>query len=254
MRTLSQLLLLSAFVVLSGTAQAGLIISEIMYKPSAQNNTTPTSDEWFEVFNSGPSTVDLSTIKFAHSTNASTGVLLNNGSRVTSQTPSTATTASTGLAAGAYAVIGSKTLSAWQSVFGNLSVGATYVQLGTWVNFADGGEDLTLYSTSTASNFFTVNYSHPQRNGVSVEYVGTNAALAQPFSFTAGKWQDATTVGGGTSTDKHTAGTGSLAFTSPPASPSSAPEPASLALMGIAGAGLSFATRRKKSPAARAGY
>lgn len=253
MRTLSRLLLLAAFAVLSGSAQAGLIISEIMYKPSASNNTTP-SDEWFEVFNSGPSTVDLSTIKFAHSTNASTGVLLNNGTRVTSQTPSTTTTASTGLAAGAYAVIGSKTLSAWQTVFGNLRVGATYVQLGTWTNFADGGEDLTLYSTSTSSNFFTINYTHQQRNGVSVEYVGTNAALAQPFSFTTGKWQDATIVGGGTSTDKHTAGTGTLAFTSPPSSPSSAPEPASLALMGIAGAGLSFVTRRKKTQPAKAGY
>lgn len=247
MRILSTLLLLTAVAVQSAPAQAGLIISEIMYKPSGANNTTPT-DEWFELFNSGPSTVDLSTIKFAHSTDASTGVLLNNGSRVTSQSPTVAT-AATGLAAGAYAVVGNKTLTAWQTVFGNLPVGASYVQLSTWTNFADGGENLTLFSTTTASNFFTINYSHPQRNGVSVQYVGTNAALAQPFSFAAGSWQDATVAGGGTSGDKHSAGTGTLSFTSPPSGPSgpsTAPEPASLALMGIAGAGLSFAARRRK--------
>lgn len=240
-------LILSLILCLScnGLCSAGLIISEIMYKPSGTNNSTP-SDEWFELFNSGPSTVDLTTIKFSHSLDASSGVTLNNGVKVTSQTPSTTTSAGTGLAAGAYAIVGNKTLTAWQGVFGNLPVGTTYVQLSTWTNFADGGEDLTLFSTVSTTNFFSVNYSHPQRNGVSVQYVGTDPALAQPFSFTTGRWQDATTAGGGTSGDKHTAGTGGYSFTT---TPSTAPEPASLALMAIAGAGLTTVIRRKKQVA-----
>jgi hypothetical protein len=236
MRILS-LLLLFAVAIHSGSLQAGLIISEIMYKPSGANNTTPT-DEWFELFNGGTSTVDLTTIKFKDAADASTGITLNNGVRLTSPTT---TVASTGLAVGAYAVVGNKSLAAWQTVFGSLPVGATYVQLGTWSNFADGGEPLTLYSNTTSTNIFSIDYTHPQRNGVSVQFVGTNAALAQPFSFTAGRWQDATVSGGGTSGDKHSAGYGTLSV-----SPSTAPEPASLALMGIAGAGLSFVARRRK--------
>ncbi len=120
------MLLLFAVAIHSGSLQAGLIISEIMYKPSGANNTTPT-DEWFELFNGGTSTVNLTTIKFKDALDASTGVTLNNGVRVTSPTT---TVASTGLAVGAYAVVGNKSLAAWQTVFGSLPVGATYVQLG----------------------------------------------------------------------------------------------------------------------------
>ena len=244
-------LLTFAVVTLACTlpASGGLIISEIMYKPSGANNTTP-SDEWFELFNSGPSTVDLTTIKFAHSTDASSGVTLNNGVQIISQTPTT-TTAGTGLNPGSYAIVGNKSLSAWQTVFGNLPVNTTYVQLNTWTNFADGGENIALYSTISATNIFSINYTHPQKNGVSVQFVGTDTSLAQPFSFSAGRWQDATTSGGGTSGDKHSAGTGGYTFTSAPSGPtgpSTAPEPASVALLLVAGTGVAAFVRRKCFP------
>ena len=146
-------------IVLLGLAQMGeaaLVITEIMYKPSGVNktnaNTAATSDEWFEVFNAGPSSVNLANIKIDDDADASDGISLNGT-----------------LGSGKYAIVANNTAANWATVFGTLPVGTLFVQpAGIWNSLADGGENLTLFSTLTGTNFFTLNYTHPQRNGVSV--------------------------------------------------------------------------------------
>ncbi len=70
-----------------------------MYKPSGTNNSATTGDEWFEIFNAGPGSVNLANYNYDDDTDASTSA---GGVRLTSS--------ATNLSAGQYAIIAQESL------------------------------------------------------------------------------------------------------------------------------------------------
>lgn len=215
---------LFAMLLLSWTSQcmAGLVISEIMNNPSSANDgVTSGSDEWFELFNSSGTSIDLSTVKFDDDADASDGATLNGA-----------------LLSGRYAIVANRSKAIWEGLYGTLPFNTLFVQLADPWNVLNNatGDTVSLYSTTSATNFFTLTYG-ASTNGTSLQYTGTSVANVTPYSFMAGRWQNATNSPGGTSGDKHSAGTGSL---------QAAPEPASISLALIAGGGLAAMVRRKK--------
>lgn len=218
--------LLSVIVLMQSTfAQGGLVITEIMANPSStRDDVLVNCDEWFEIYNTGPSSVDLSTIKFDNDSDASDGEFLSGS-----------------VAAGAYAIVGNRNQPTWEAEFGTLPVGTTYVHVHgagiDWQPLANGGGTLTLYDTATTSNFFGLNYG-TTTDGVALQYVGSNPALVSPYVFSPTNWQNATTSPGGNSGDLHSAGVSNI-------NANATPEPAAVLLMVISGLALLWSVRSK---------
>ena len=173
------LLALVAFLGLAQPCQAGLVISEIMSRPSGGT----ANNEWFELFNSSGASVNLSTIKFDDAANASAGTFLSGA-----------------LGTGKYAIVTSLTSASWVSLYGALPTGATVIQVSKalW-NLGNASDTLTLYNTVTSQNFFSLVYG-TSTTGRSLQFTGTSQALVAPYSFTPGRWQNATSSPGGTGT------------------------------------------------------
>ncbi len=198
-----------AYLCFPATGQAGLVISEIMSKPSGGTS----NNEWFEVFNSSGGSINLSTIKFDDAANASAGTFLSGT-----------------LGSGKYAIVTSLSSASWVSLYGALPSTATIVTVSkTLWNLGNASDTLTLYNTLTSQNFFTLSYG-TSTTGTSLQFNGTSASLIAPYSFTAGKWQNATALPGGSLGSRHSAGSSNLRVT--------APEPATWAILCLASLGL----------------
>ena len=212
--------LLSAFVILSGSSvcQAALLITEIMNNPSGTDGTVSNSQEWFELFNSNATVVNLGNIKWDDDLDASDGQTLSGI-----------------LTRGQYAIVANLAKSTWEGFFGALPAGTIFVQIPNpnWqvLNNASG-DTISRYNTTTATNFLTTSYG-TTTNGVALQYAGTRT----PYLVGPSAWTNATTIGGGTSGDKHSAGSSPLHAT---------PEPASFALLALAGFGLAVVIRRQR--------
>ena len=217
-----------AFLGFSQVADAALVITEVMYKPSGTNGGTTGSDEWFEIFNSGSGTVDLGTIKFDDDSNASDGVFL-------SSVP-------TSLAVGQYAIVANKNQAGWEARYGTKPSSALFLQpSGNWNPLDDNSDTMSLYNTVTGLSVFSMTYNNIAiPSGVSIYFSGTNPALiGNPNTFLnqPGAWQKSPT-NLGPATDKHSGGSGSIQT-------QSAPEPAAWAMMGIAAIGLVIVISRR---------
>ncbi len=214
-RYLSCLFALVAIGGLTPDCDAALVISEIMSRPSGGAST-----EWFELFNSGGTSVNLSTIRFDDAANASAG-----------------TTLSGTLATGKYAIITAQSSAAWTARYGALPSGASIVTVSKsrW-DLGNGSDRLTLYNTVTASNFFSLTYG-ASTTGRSLQYTGTSSGSVSPYVFAAGRWQNATSSPGGSSGNFHNAGQSNL---------QAAPEPAAWAMIGLAGLSMITVVRRQR--------
>ena len=233
-KLISCLLFAFVFVGLAQVSQAGLVITEVMYKPSGTNGGTTNSDEWFEVFNSGAGAVNLGSIKFDDDANASDGVLLS--------------AAPLSLAVGQTVIIANKTQALWEARYGAKPSGALFLTpAGNWNPLSDNFHTMSLYNTVTSTQIFTMTYNNIAiPNGVSIYFSGTNPALignANPFVNAPGAWQKSPTAFG-PATDKHSGGT-NIGLQS-----SNAPEPAAWALMGMAAIGLAVAVSRQRQDSA----
>lgn len=217
-------LLLLVCWLFARTCDGALVITEIMNNPSsAGDGVSSNSDEWFELYNSGSSSVNLSQIRFDDDADASDGAALIGT-----------------LAGGRYAIVSNRTQTAWEGLYGSLSSSTLFVQLTSPWNILNNstGDTVSMHSTATGSNFFTLTYG-TSTNGASLQYTGTSVAGIAPYSFAVGAWQSATSSPGGSSGDFHSAGSSSL-----PA-PTGAPEPASLSMLLIAATGLGGVLRRR---------
>lgn len=212
------MLFVALFGILTGSTEAcaGLVISEIMNNPSGNDG----SREWFEIFNTNHLSVNLGTIRYDDDSNASDGQLLSGT-----------------LLGGHHAIIGSMTQSSWETRYGTLPSGAIYSRVTSWQSLGNGifGDTISLYSTVSSTNIFSITYGSSTA-GRSLNYTGSTSGLVTPYSYSAGRWQNATTRPSG-STDYHTAGMSNL---------QAAPEPTSLALAGLAAAGLAVASRLQR--------
>lgn len=207
----------SLVALLCGTAQADLVITEIMVNPSgARDDVASNSDEWFEILNTGTA-VDLSTVKYDTDADASNGTALSGT-----------------VASGGYLIVGNRNASAWQAAFGALPVGATYLQISPWKILANTGGTLTLFDTTTSTNFFSLNYGSTT-NGASLQFTGNDANTVSPYVFGVNQWQNATTSPGGNSGDFHSAGSSNI---------QASPEPAAVLLMVLSGAMLFWISRK----------
>ncbi len=216
------MVLWGVLVGFASRCEAGLVISEIMNNPSSsRDGVTKASDEWFELFNSSGKAVDLGTIRFDDDDDASDGVLLNGK-----------------LDTGGYAIVANVASDFWQKLYGELPKGTLFVQLGNPWNVLNnkGGDTLSLYDTTIKENFFTLTYGD-SKDGRSLEYMGTSSVNVSPYVYSPEAWQVAEFSPGGASGDFHSAGYSNLR---------AAPEPASFALLGIAGLGLTTAIRRQR--------
>lgn len=212
---ISYLLATVAIVGLPPAVEAGLVISEIMSRPSGGAAT-----EWFELFNSSGTSVNLATIKFDDAANASAGTFLSGT-----------------LGTGKYAIVSGQTSAAWIARYGALPTGTTFLQVSkTLWNLGNASDTLTLYSTVTSTNFHSLAYG-TSTTGRSLQYTGTSSGLVAPYVFGTGRWQNATSSPGGSSGNFHNAGRGNLR---------AAPEPTAWAMIGIAGLGLITVVRRQR--------
>ena len=235
MRSLCLSALLVVWLVGSSTqCDAGLVISEIMSFPSGKgDDVEKNSDEWFEIFNSSHDAVDLSTIRFDNDLDAKDGVDLNGK-----------------LESGQYAVVSDKTRDEWQKMYGELTEKALFVHVNDyWKILTNNGENgVSLFDIKAEKNIFELIYQE-SKPGRSLEYTGEYAEKVSPFVYGDGAWQLANFSPGGSSGDFHSGGYGNLSVDSVI---STAPEPASYALMGLAGLGLYFVTRRQRLAQAQA--
>ncbi len=134
-----------------------------------------------------------------------------------------------------YAIVANLSQATWVGLYGGLPTGTLFVQLpNPWNVLNNGpGDTISLYNTVTSSSFFQLDYTS-STNGRSLGYTGTTVSGVSPYS---ALWVHTTTVGGGSSGDRHTAGSSNI---------QSAPEPASFALLGLAAFGLFTVVRRQR--------
>lgn len=197
-----------------------------MVYPSTRNGLpSGGSNEWFEILNSGPTSVNLSTIRYDTDGNASNGTLLGGT-----------------LASGRYAIIGNRTLTQWQAAFGTLPGTAIYFQATAWKilyndQYAYPSESLDLYSTTTNSEIFSIRYPNP-KIGRSFQYVGASTAGISPFLLDSTHWVVSSSTPSG-SLDAHSAGSSSKLR--------AAPEPAAVFLTALSCLGLIVAVRQQRT-------
>ncbi len=245
-RFISCLLFSLVCVGLATVSQAGLVVDELMVAPNSGDGGY---GEWFEIFNTGPTAVDLSTIKYD---------VTNPNNKTNPTTGANGTSLKGILSAGQYAIIAAESVSAWATQYGGLPKTSLFFNPTSWKTLWDAGVSMYLYDTVAKKDIFSLTYSSSviTQYGSSLQYVGTdpNALVTASKSITklttgsTAGWQLATTSPGGTVKDNHSAGIANSAK-SPLSFTTTAPEPASLAMLGMAGAGLVTVIRRQRREA-----
>jgi len=173
--------MLMAAVLSANSGHAAIIITEIMYDPLG----TEPAAEWIEIYNNGGSAVDLQNWQIDDIAGG--------------ESAATLTTSSFSIAAGGFVILSTRTLSVFNSTWGTSLSSAQFLQLASWAQFNNTGDEVRLLdSSSVVQSSVTYTESSPWPSGgaagTSYGFVGD---LGDASAYTlGGNWRLSSTLDG----------------------------------------------------------